>query len=134
MPTKKHRKIQNHNKTNKINNQKKTKKMVKKPGKKTSKKGNINTISFFKKPPDVVIINGYKFLLLPVKKGSLMVTCKVFGGTALENKKNSGISHLLEHVITRAWKKCCKTGCIKYTEKYGTFSNTYHVNEYRLLD
>ena len=82
------KKNNNHHKTSKGSNTKKSRGTNKKNTRKTSQTVNVNTISYYNKPPEVVTINGYKFLLLPVKKGSLMVTCKIFGGTYLENKKN----------------------------------------------
>ena len=39
-----------------------------------------------------------------------------------EGKKNSGISHLLEHVLTESWKKC-KNDCAKYWGKKGIITN-----------
>ena len=39
-----------------------------------------------------------------------------------ENKKNSGISHLLEHVLTESWTKC-KNNCAKYWGNKGIITN-----------
>lgn len=121
MSTKKHKKTRNYYKKGNTKRRGISNKTTRKNGKIV----NSNSISFYNKPPEVVSINGYKFLLLPVKKGSFLITCKIFGGTYLEKKENIGISHLLEHIITRAWHKCCKIGCVKHIEKYGTFSNAH---------
>ena len=83
---------------------------------KTKKKKNNNNktrksatnIYFYKTPPKTTTINGFKFIFLPVKCGTFQIECKVFGGNYLENPDNLGISHLLEHMITEAWKKCYK--------------------------
>ena len=103
---------------------------------KTKKKKNNNNktrksvtnIYFYKTPPKTTTINGFKFIFLPVKCGTFQIECKVFGGNYLENPDNLGISHLLEHMITEAWKKCYKTGCVEYMEKYGIINNAYTTN------
>uniref|UniRef100_A0A6C0BZB7 Peptidase M16 N-terminal domain-containing protein n=1 Tax=viral metagenome TaxID=1070528 RepID=A0A6C0BZB7_9ZZZZ len=92
--------------------------------KRTTRKS-IKGVGFYKTAPEQITIDGYKFLLLPIKGETFQVDCKVYGGSYLENKHNSGISHLLEHIITDAWKKCYKRGCTFYLEKYGTVSNAY---------
>jgi predicted Zn-dependent peptidase len=91
-----------------------------KNNRKTYKK--YGSVSFYKHPPNITTICGYNFLFLPVKCGTIEVKCKIFGGYYLENKENLGISHMLEHVLTEAWKKC-KIPCSSYLEKYGTLSN-----------
>lgn len=88
----------------------------------------IDGIYFYKKPPSLSTINGFKFLFLPINSQTFQVECKVFGGSYLEDKENLGISHLLEHVITDSWKKCYKSGCVTYMERYGTVSNAYTAN------
>ena len=75
--------------------------------------------------PTITKINGYNFLFLPLKCKTFRVECKIFGGNYLEEKNNSGISHLLEHMITNSWEKCYKNYCSIYLEKYGTISNAY---------
>ena len=89
---------------------------------------NIDNIYFYEKPPLLSTINGFKFLFLPIHSQTFQVECKVFGGCYLEDKENLGISHLLEHVITDSWKKCYKSGCVKYMERYGTVINAYTAN------
>ena len=55
------------------------------------------------------IINGYKVVLVPVKNSNIIyVQSFILSGRMNENKKNSGISHLLEHVLTESWTKCKK--------------------------
>ena len=84
-----------------------------------------NAIRFYEKPPEQLVIEGFKFLFLPINNGTFQIDCLVFGGSYLEEKNNSGISHLLEHIITDSWKKCYKKGCVFYLEKYGTKSNAH---------
>ena len=86
---------------------------------------NIN-YRFYKKKPELINIQGYNILLLPVDNSRLtLIECSVFGGSYLENKKTSGYSHLLEHILMNAWKKCKKQKCSLYLEKYGVYSNAY---------
>ena len=89
-----------------------------------NRKTRRRAISFYKKPPPLLNINGYYLLLLPLKKAaSFRIDCNIFGGSALENKYNTGIAHILEHVLMGAWKKCGKQKCSLYLEKYGMVSN-----------
>jgi predicted Zn-dependent peptidase len=106
----------------------KTRRNKKYIGKTTKRYDSIESIYFYKTPPTISNIDGFKFLFLPIKSQTLQVECKVFGGSYLENKENLGISHLLEHVITDSWKKCYKSGCVKYMEQYGTVNNAYTTN------
>ena len=81
-------------------------------------------VSFYKQPPKLIIINGYYLLLLPLKQSSsLRIDCNIFGGSILENRHNSGIAHILEHIIMSAWKRCGNLKCSLYLEKYGMISN-----------
>jgi len=40
-----------------------------------------------------------------------------------ETKENSGIHHLIEHILTEAWKHCGKQTCSSYWEKKGVNMN-----------
>ena len=104
----------------------KTRKKKKNIKKKTrSKKNKIKSLSFYKRPPKLINVNGYNLLILPVKTNVTLIECFLLGGSYLENKQNTGISHLLEHVLTSAWKKCKLNDCSVYWEKYGTSSNAF---------
>jgi predicted Zn-dependent peptidase len=95
-----------------------------KPCKKTkSVKDKIKSLSFYKTPPKLINVNGYNLLFLPVKTDITLIECFLLGGSYLEIKQNTGISHLLEHVLFSAWKKCKLNDCGAYWEKYGTSSN-----------
>ena len=54
-----------------------------------------------------------------------MVECIIFGGNYFENKDNTGISHLLEHVLMDSWKKCKKNNCSKHWEGDGVSMNAH---------
>ena len=81
--------------------------------------------------PNIIDINGYSVLLLPIK-GSKVIRVEglLFGGNIVEHKNNAGISHLLEHALMEGWEKCKKKHCTFFWEKYGTFSNAYTEDTY----
>ena len=71
----------------------------------------------------IYTINNYKILLIPVKETNIIyVQSFILSGRMNENKRTSGISHLLEHILTEAWKKC-KDDCAKYWGKKGIITN-----------
>ena len=72
--------------------------------------------------PKLHIINGYKVLFVPRGKDILHIECVIRNGFCTESKQNSGINHLLEHVMVNAWKNC-KTSCNAYWDSKG-----YSVN------
>ena len=68
-------------------------------------------------------INGYKIVLIPnIKTKIIYVQGYILSGRMNEDDKISGISHLLEHVLTEAWKKC-EDDCAKYWGKKGIITN-----------
>ena len=72
---------------------------------------------------ELIHINNYKILFIPIKD-SKIVFCQsyILSGRMNENKRNSGISHLLEHVLTESWKQC-NDNCGKYWGKRGIITN-----------
>jgi predicted Zn-dependent peptidase len=72
--------------------------------------------------PKLHIINGYKVLFVPRGKDILHVECVIQNGFCTETIKNTGINHLLEHVMVNSWKKC-KSSCNSYWDNKG-----YSVN------
>jgi predicted Zn-dependent peptidase len=94
-------------------------------GKSRSKKSKMENIKFYNKAPELLEINGYKLVILPVNSKVTLIECILLGGFYFEKKENCGISHLLEHIITTAWKKCKLNGCNVYWEKYGINSNAH---------
>jgi len=68
-------------------------------------------------------INGYKILTIPVSDTNIIyVQSYILSGRMNEGKTTSGISHLLEHILTESWKKC-KNDCAKYWGKKGIITN-----------
>ena len=67
--------------------------------------------------------NQYKILIVPIEETNIIyVQSFILSGRMNEDKKTSGISHLLEHILTEAWKKC-KDDCAKYWGKKGIITN-----------
>ena len=67
--------------------------------------------------------NQYKILIVPIEETNIIyVQSFILSGRMNEDKKTSGISHLLEHILTEAWKKC-KDDCAKYWVKKGIITN-----------
>ena len=68
-------------------------------------------------------IKNYNLLTVPIDDTEIIyVQSYIISGRMNENKNNSGISHLLEHVLTESWKKC-KDDCAKYWGKKGIITN-----------
>lgn len=94
--------------------------------KRKTKKNTYNKLK-----PNIIDINGYSVLLLPIKDSNVIrVEGLLFGGNIVETKENAGISHLLEHALMEGWEKCKKKHCTFFWEKYGTFSNAYTEDTY----
>jgi predicted Zn-dependent peptidase len=72
--------------------------------------------------PILHIINGYKVLFVPRGKDILHVECVIRNGFCTETKENSGINHLLEHVMVNAWKTC-NSSCNSYWDSKGYMVN-----------
>jgi len=72
--------------------------------------------------PKLHIINGYKVLFVPRGKDILHVECIIRNGFCIETKENSGINHLLEHVMVNSWKNC-KSSCNSYWDNKGYYVN-----------
>ena len=67
--------------------------------------------------------NQYKILIVPIEETNIIyVQSFILSGRMNEDIKTSGISHLLEHILTEAWKKC-KDDCAKYWGKKGIITN-----------
>ena len=68
-------------------------------------------------------INQYKILIVPIEETNIIyVQSFILSGRMNEDKKTSGISHLLEHILTESWKKC-KDDCAKYWGNKGIITN-----------
>ena len=68
-------------------------------------------------------LNGYTLILIPNNNKTIHITACIKSGTMNETKENSGIHHLIEHILTEAWKPCGKQTCSSYWEKKGVNMN-----------
>ena len=67
--------------------------------------------------------NKYKILIVPIEETNIIyVQSFILSGRMNEDKETSGISHLLEHILTESWKKC-KDDCAKYWGNKGIITN-----------
>jgi predicted Zn-dependent peptidase len=55
-------------------------------------------------------------------KDSIYITATIMSGHNYETKENAGIHHLLEHVLTEAWKPC-GNDCSSFWDKKGVHTN-----------
>lgn len=73
---------------------------------------------------EIIEVEGFSVLLNHMPNSQ---TCKIEAmigdGFIRETKKNCGISHFVEHVISESWNKCFKDGCSKFWTDYGAFYN-----------
>ena len=69
-------------------------------------------------------INGYKVVFVPVKSNIIYIQSFILSGYMNENRKNLGISHLLEHILTESWTKC-NNNCAQYWGKKGIITNAF---------
>jgi len=112
---------------------KKTKKTSysRKTGRKTLKRRKPKIVKTnYKIKRKLINVNGYNILLLDLPKAKLVqVECYILGSCLVEDKP--GISHLLEHILTTAWKKCKPKTCDVFWEKYGAYSNATTSSFYK---
>jgi thiol-disulfide isomerase/thioredoxin len=67
-------------------------------------------------------INGYPFLFIRDSNKVIHLEVVIHSGFVHETKKNSGVNHLLEHVLVSGWKRC-KESCNTYWDKHGALVN-----------
>lgn len=67
-------------------------------------------------------INGYPFLFIHEPNKVIHLEVVIHSGFVHETKKNSGVNHLLEHVLVSGWKKC-KESCNTYWDRHGALVN-----------
>jgi predicted Zn-dependent peptidase len=79
--------------------------------------------------PHIVKINGYNILYIHNPKNITSIHGYIKTGSIHESSEESGIMHLIEHMILDSWKKCkikCnhnKNSCNVYWSKKGIMSN-----------
>ena len=73
---------------------------------------------------EILDINDFKVILNHDKNSkTTKVVSYISHGFINETKENTGISHLLEHIVTEGWNKCSKKGCSDYWKKKGVLTN-----------
>jgi predicted Zn-dependent peptidase len=73
-------------------------------------------------------INGYKVLFIENESRTLSVQSFIFRGFIHETLSNLGVNHLLEHVLSNAYKKCKNFNCYKYWSNIGVIGNAITSN------
>lgn len=67
-------------------------------------------------------VNGYTIILIPNNKTVHINMC-IKTGSMNESKHDSGIHHLIEHILTESWEPCGKQTCNSYWDKKGVSMN-----------
>ena len=78
--------------------------------------------------PVLLRIHNYNVLFIKNKSKSITVQSNIMNGFVNEDKKNIGVNHLLEHVISNAYKKCVNYDCYHFLNNAGLLSNAYTEN------
>ena len=74
-------------------------------------------------------VNGYTIILVPNDTKTVHINMCIKTGSMNETKYDSGIHHLVEHILTEAWKPCGKQTCNSYWDKKGVSTNaTTHLS------
>jgi len=68
-------------------------------------------------------VNGYTIILVPNDTQTVHINMCIKTGSMNETKHESGIHHLIEHILTEAWKPCGKQTCSSYWDKKGVSMN-----------
>lgn len=83
---------------------------------------------------DKININGFDVFLFYNKNKTTYINSYILSGMYNETKENTGINHLLEHILTNSWKKCLNHKCSTYWKKRGVSYNAFtydsHLNYY----
>ena len=73
---------------------------------------------------EILDINDFKVILNHDKNSkTTKVVSYISHGFINETKENTGISHLLEHMVKEGWNKCSEKGCSDYWKKKGVLTN-----------
>lgn len=71
-------------------------------------------------------IDGYNILLVNIPESDLIyIQSYINTGFLFETKKNSGINHLLEHVLVNSWDQCTKYPCLEVLSNKGIQCNAH---------
>lgn len=78
---------------------------------------------------ELLNINDYTVILNYIKDApTTMVESYISNGFIHEDMNNSGISHLLEHIVIESWDKCVYKGCLDYWKRKGVIMNASTFN------
>lgn len=78
--------------------------------------------------PQLDIINNYRVVFIKNNSKILSMQSYIFNGFIHETNENLGINHLLEHVLSEAYKKCKNFNCFEYLTRLGIQSNASTSN------
>ena len=73
--------------------------------------------------PILLKIDNYNVLFIKNRFKSITIQSNILNGFINENKKNIGVNHLLEHVLSNAYKKCVNYDCYEFLNNAGLLSN-----------
>ena len=90
-------------------------------GPKTRKRKLVS--QYIRNPPKLIHLKGYKILLVPMNRKITVIQSFINAGFVSEKKTTAGLAHLLEHVLSDAWKKCKGKPCERYWNRQGVTSN-----------
>jgi predicted Zn-dependent peptidase len=68
-------------------------------------------------------VNGYTIILVPNDTNTVHINMCIKTGSMNESKHDSGIHHLIEHILSEAWEPCGKQTCNSYWDKKGVSMN-----------
>uniref|UniRef100_A0AB39JE61 Pitrilysin Family Protein n=1 Tax=Florenciella sp. virus SA2 TaxID=3240092 RepID=A0AB39JE61_9VIRU len=81
--------------------------------------------------PTIHNINNYNVLLLNIPDTDIIhIHAIIENGHIHETKENSGISHLLEHVLVNSWDQCKSYPCLKILYEKGIHCNANSGTDY----
>jgi predicted Zn-dependent peptidase len=75
-------------------------------------------------------VNGYTVILVPNDTNVVYIKACIKTGSLNESKHDAGIHHLVEHILTEAWKPCGKDTCNSYWDKKGVNMNASTNSSY----
>ena len=70
-------------------------------------------------------VNGYTVILVPNDTNTVHINACIKTGSMNESKHDSGLHHLIEHILTESWKPCGKQTCNSYWDKKGVTMNAH---------
>ncbi len=84
------------------------------------------------KKPEIFNINNSKVGFYKQNNKTIFICSMIGSGICNESRDTAGISHLLEHVLTNAWKKCNYKNCDTYFNNQGITYNASTHDDFML--